>query len=190
MVGNRFAKGLVTGVGCSIVSRSSHLVLDGPPFLDVSAPREISSPHFSKFASAPKVSSLEDGDGRRGGQAVGVFKASTENFQKLAGHLVLKLNGELVAADEPVVASKPFLDATVVKDGQRDRHLPNKSGRIEIFREASDHFDEWVASETSPRGRKGSSPGVLDWNTRQWIPYSGIKISSPVPSLRIDEPLL
>ena len=147
-------------------------------------------PPTSPSSRAHPVSSLEDGDGRRGGQAVGVFKASTENFRKLAGHLVLKLNGELVAADEPVVVSKLFLNATVVKDGQRDRHLPNKSGRIEIFREASDHFDEWVASETSPRRRKGSSPGVLDWNIRQWIPYSGIKISLPVSSLRIDEPLL
>ena len=39
------------------------------------------------------------------------------------------------------------------------------------------------------RGR-GGSIGVLDRNMRWWIPYSGIRISLPVPSLRIDEPLL
>lgn len=80
--------------------------------------------------------------------------------------MVLRLNGELVAADEPAVVFKPFLDATVVKDGQRDRHLPNKSGRIEIFREAGDHFDELI-SKISPRRRKGGSLGLLDWNIRR-----------------------
>ena len=64
---------LVTGVGHSIIPKSSpSLELDRPPLLDVSE---------QIFAAPRKISSLEDGDGRRGGQAIGIFKASTETFE-------------------------------------------------------------------------------------------------------------
>ena len=64
--------------------------------------------------------------------------------------------GELVAADESPVVSKPFLDAIVVEDGQSDCRFPDpacadESNRSEVFCEADNVLDQVVAPETGPR---------------------------------------
>ena len=66
---------------------------------------------------------------------------------------------ELVAADEPTVVSEPFLDMTVVEDGQSDGCLSDpsradESDWSEIFREADNLLDQPIAPETGPRWRR------------------------------------
>ena len=55
-------------------------------------------------------------------------------------------SGELVAADESTVFTKPLLDAIVVEDGQGDRCLPdsthtNESDRCEGLSKTDDPLD-------------------------------------------------
>ena len=64
--------------------------------------------------------------------------------------------GELVATDEPAVISKPFLGPIVVEDGQGNGCFPDppwadESDWCEIFCEADDLLDQFVATETGPR---------------------------------------
>jgi len=68
--------------------------------------------------------------------------------------------GELVAADEPAVAVKPFLDAIVVKDSQSDGRLAdsagtNESDGCEVCCQINDLLDQLATPETGPwrRGR-------------------------------------
>ena len=74
-------------------------------------------------------------------------------------------SGELVAADEPTVIAKPFLDAAVVEDRESDGSFPDPSGTdesdgFEVFREINNLLDQPVASETNPWGWWGQfSPG-------------------------------
>ena len=68
-----------------------------------------------------------------------------------------KGSGELVAADESTVVSEPLLDAIVVKGGQSDSCFPDppwtdEGEWSEIFCEADDFLDKFVASETGPWG--------------------------------------
>ena len=54
--------------------------------------------------------------------------------------------GELIAADEPAVVSKPFLDAIVVENGQSDGRFPDtsyadESDWGEVFGEANNTLD-------------------------------------------------
>ena len=54
--------------------------------------------------------------------------------------------GELVTADESTVIAKPFLDAIVVEDGQRDGCLADPPGTDEsdgfqVFGEVNDLLD-------------------------------------------------
>ena len=57
---------------------------------------------------------------------------------------------------EPPVATKPFLDAIVVEDGEGDRSFANatstnKSDWIKFLGQTNDPLDQFVATETSPR---------------------------------------
>ena len=66
--------------------------------------------------------------------------------------------GELVATDESTVVAKPFLDAIVVEDSQRDGRLANssdanESGWSEGFYETDDLLDQLVTSKEGPRWR-------------------------------------
>ena len=68
--------------------------------------------------------------------------------------------GELIAADESTIVSKPLFDAIVVEDGQSDGCFPdspctNESEWGEAFRKVNNLLDQLVASETGPwwRGR-------------------------------------
>jgi hypothetical protein len=63
---------------------------------------------------------------------------------------------ELVAADEPSVIAKSFLDPIVVEDSQGDRGFPNstcadESEWGEVFSETNDLLDQLVATEAGPR---------------------------------------
>ena len=65
-------------------------------------------------------------------------------------------SGELVTANESAVITEPCLDASVVKDGQRDGRLSDSSGtdesnRFQVFSETDDLLDQLIASETCPR---------------------------------------
>ena len=62
---------------------------------------------------------------------------------------------ELVATDESTVVAEPFLDAIVVEDRKGSGRFANtrctdESDRFEVFGETDHHFNEFVASETSP----------------------------------------
>ena len=66
--------------------------------------------------------------------------------------------GELVAADEPTVFTKPLPDAVVMEDGQSDGCFANsastdESDGCENYSETDDLFDQFVASKTGPRRR-------------------------------------
>ena len=65
-------------------------------------------------------------------------------------------SGELVATDESTIIAKPFLDAIVMEDGQRDGCLANpsstdESNGFQIFCQTGDVLDQLFASETGPR---------------------------------------
>ena len=68
---------------------------------------------------------------------------------------------ELVTTDEPAVFTKPFFNAIVVEDSERDGCFPdptraNESDGREVLGETNDLVDQLVASETGPwwRGRR------------------------------------
>ena len=70
---------------------------------------------------------------------------------------------ELIATNEPAVIAKPALDPIVVEDSEGNGCLPNapcadESDGFEVFSEADDLFDQFVASKTGPgwRGRRFS----------------------------------
>jgi len=63
--------------------------------------------------------------------------------------------GELVAADEPAVDTKPLLDAIVVEDGESEGRLSDsanadKSKWSEVFCQADELLDQLVSSEEIP----------------------------------------
>ena len=63
--------------------------------------------------------------------------------------------GELVAADEPTIMSKPLLDPIVVENGQSDGRLANSSSTDEsdwskVLSEIDDLLDQFVSSEEGP----------------------------------------
>jgi hypothetical protein len=65
---------------------------------------------------------------------------------------------KLVAADETTVLSKTFFDPIVVEDGECYRCFPdppcaNERDGLEIFSESDDLLNQFIASETVPRGR-------------------------------------
>ena len=68
--------------------------------------------------------------------------------------------GELIAADEPAVVSKPLLDPVVVENGQGNGCLPDSPGtdesdRNEVLGEVDYILDQFVASKEGPRwGRR------------------------------------
>ena len=73
--------------------------------------------------------------------------------------------GELIAADEPAVVSKPLLDPVVVENGQGNGCLPDSSGtdesdRNEVFGEIDDLLDQFVASKEGPLWRR--------WEFSRW----------------------
>ena len=62
----------------------------------------------------------------QGGQILRVFDPRTDDLGESAEEMSAR-GGELIAADEPTVVSKPFLDAIVVEDSQSDGRFPNPS---------------------------------------------------------------
>jgi hypothetical protein len=75
---------------------------------------------------------------------------------------------KLIAANEPTVIAKPFLDSIVMEDGQCDRCFANPSGTyesdgLEVLGETDDLLDELVASKTGPWWRRRGFSMCARW---------------------------
>ena len=82
--------------------------------------------------------------------------------------------GELIAADESTVITKPLFDAVVVEDSQGDRCLPDSAGADEsewgeALHKASDLIDQVVTPEEGPRWSGRQFTGLVDLYMRRWI---------------------
>ena len=83
-----------------------------------------------------------------------------------------KCGRELVAPDESTILTKPLLGAMVVENCQSDGCLPDSSRTDEsnwgqVFSEADDPLDQFVASEAGPRCRGRRFTRWAGWMCRR-----------------------
>ena len=83
--------------------------------------------------------------------------------------------GELIAADEPAVVTKPLLDPIVVENSQGDGRLayptsPDESGWSEVLSKTDYLLDQLVATKEGPWWWRWRFPGFTRWKYKTTNP--------------------